>query len=60
MAGVDILHVPYKGTTQLLPDLLDGRVSLAIDSLPAHLPAHQGLQAARARRCAQDAVRPVA
>ena len=38
MAGVNILHVPYKGTTQLLPDLLDGRVSLAIDSLPAHLP----------------------
>ena len=37
-AGVDILHVPYKGTTQLLPDLIDGRVSLAIDSLPAHLP----------------------
>jgi tripartite-type tricarboxylate transporter receptor subunit TctC len=37
-AGVDIVHVPYKGTTQLLPDLLDGRVSLAIDSLPAHLP----------------------
>jgi len=38
MAGVDILHVPYKGTSQLLPDLLDGRVSMAIDSLPAHLP----------------------
>lgn len=38
MAGVDILHVPYKGTTQLLPDLIDGRVSLAIDSLPAHIP----------------------
>ncbi|MGH8661578.1 MAG: Bug family tripartite tricarboxylate transporter substrate binding protein [Burkholderiales bacterium] len=38
MAGVDMLHVPYKGTTQLLPDLIDGRVSLAIDSLPAHIP----------------------
>jgi tripartite-type tricarboxylate transporter receptor subunit TctC len=38
VAGVNILHVPYKGTTQLLPDLIDGRVSLAIDSLPAHLP----------------------
>jgi tripartite-type tricarboxylate transporter receptor subunit TctC len=38
MAGVDILHVPYKGTTQLLPDLIDGRVSLTIDSMPAHLP----------------------
>ncbi len=38
MAGVDILHVPYKGTTQFLPDLLDGRVSMALDSMPAHLP----------------------
>lgn len=38
MAGVDVLHVPYKGTAQLLPDLLDGRVSFAIDSLPAHIP----------------------
>jgi tripartite-type tricarboxylate transporter receptor subunit TctC len=38
MAGVDVLHVPYKGTAQLLPDLLDGRVSFTIDSLPAHIP----------------------
>ena len=38
MAGVDILHVPYKGTAQLLPDLIDGRVSMALDSMPAHLP----------------------
>jgi tripartite-type tricarboxylate transporter receptor subunit TctC len=38
MAGVNILHVPYKGTSQLLPDLLDGRVSMALDSMPAHLP----------------------
>jgi tripartite-type tricarboxylate transporter receptor subunit TctC len=36
--GTNILHVPYKGTTQLLPDLIDGRVSMAIDSLPAHVP----------------------
>jgi tripartite-type tricarboxylate transporter receptor subunit TctC len=38
MAGVDLTHVPYKGTAQLLPDLLAGRVPMAIDSLPAHLP----------------------
>ena len=38
MAGIDLVHVPYKGTTQLLPDLLAGRVPMAIDSLPAHLP----------------------
>ncbi len=38
MAGVELEHVPYKGTAQLLPDLLAGRVPMAIDSLPAHLP----------------------
>ena len=38
MAGVDFIHVPYKGTTQLLPDLLGGRVHFSLDSVPAHLP----------------------
>jgi tripartite-type tricarboxylate transporter receptor subunit TctC len=57
-AGVDILHVPYKGTTQLLPDLIDGRVSLTIDSLPAHIPHIQAgrlkaLGVARRNRSAQ-------
>ena len=37
-AGIDIVHVPYKGTTQILPDILDARVDLALDSLPAYLP----------------------
>ncbi|HET9043873.1 MAG TPA: tripartite tricarboxylate transporter substrate binding protein [Burkholderiales bacterium] len=37
-AAIDITHVPYKGTTQILPDLLDGRVDMAVDSLPAYLP----------------------
>ena len=38
MAGVELVHVPYKGTVQFLPDLLSGRVAMSIDSLPAHLP----------------------
>jgi len=38
MAGIDLVHVPYKGTAQLLPDLMAGRVPMAIDSIPAHLP----------------------
>jgi len=38
MAGIDLIHVPYKGSTQLLPDLLAGRVPMAFDSLPPHLP----------------------
>lgn len=37
MAGIDLVHVPYKGTSQLLPDLMAGRVPMAIDSLPAYL-----------------------
>jgi hypothetical protein len=26
MAGVDLLHIPYKGTNDFIPDLLSGRV----------------------------------
>jgi tripartite-type tricarboxylate transporter receptor subunit TctC len=37
-AGIRMTHVPYKGTTQILPDLLDGRIDMALDSLPAYLP----------------------
>ena len=37
-AGVNMTHVPYKGTTQLIPDVLDGRIDMALDSVPAYLP----------------------
>ncbi len=38
MAGIFMVHIPYRGTAQLIPDLVAGRIPLAIDSLPAHLP----------------------
>ena len=34
MAGIDMLHVPYKGIGTLLPDLLSGRVDVLFAALP--------------------------
>ena len=38
MTGTKILHVPYKGTGQSIPDLLAGRHQLAFDTMPAATP----------------------
>jgi tripartite-type tricarboxylate transporter receptor subunit TctC len=38
MAGVDIEHVPYKGSGPLVTDLMGGNVQMAIDSLSVYLP----------------------
>jgi tripartite-type tricarboxylate transporter receptor subunit TctC len=38
LARVDLLHVPYKGSTQARTDLLSGQVNLAIDGLLPALP----------------------
>ncbi len=37
-AGVDLQHVPYRGTTQALTDLLGGRIQLLASNLPVALP----------------------
>lgn len=36
--GVDMLHVPYRGDTEMLTDLVGGRLSLAFGTGVAYLP----------------------
>jgi tripartite-type tricarboxylate transporter receptor subunit TctC len=39
VAGIEIVHVPYKGTGNALQDLIAGNVQMTIDSMAALLPA---------------------
>jgi len=38
MAGVNMTHVPYKGSAPALVDLVGGQVQLMFDNLPSSLP----------------------
>jgi tripartite-type tricarboxylate transporter receptor subunit TctC len=37
MASVNMLHVPYRGSSPMLTDLLAGQVQAAVDNLPASI-----------------------
>jgi tripartite-type tricarboxylate transporter receptor subunit TctC len=38
MAGVDLVHVPYRGSTPALTDLLGGQVQVMFDVTPSSIP----------------------
>ncbi|WP_043336349.1 Bug family tripartite tricarboxylate transporter substrate binding protein [Belnapia moabensis] len=41
-AGIELTHVPYRGSAPGIADLLGGRVDMTIDNLPNVLPHVQG------------------
>jgi tripartite-type tricarboxylate transporter receptor subunit TctC len=42
MAAVDMTHVPYKGSSPALTDLIGGQVQVMFDNLPSALPQIKG------------------
>jgi tripartite-type tricarboxylate transporter receptor subunit TctC len=61
-AGIDMLHVPYKGTAPALTDLIAGRVQLMFSSLPSvqpHVQAGRIRLLATGARQRTDAIREV-
>lgn len=42
MAGIDLVHVPYRGSAPAITDVMGGRVEMSLDNLPAVLPFVEG------------------
>ena len=42
LTGVDIVHVPYKGSTGARNDILSGQIQMLFDSVPTMAPLIQG------------------
>ncbi|WP_354683825.1 tripartite tricarboxylate transporter substrate binding protein [Cupriavidus necator] len=57
MAGLDMVHVPYKGSTLAHPDLTSGRVSLMFDTVAAISPQ---VKAGKVRVLAVTTTKPAA
>jgi tripartite-type tricarboxylate transporter receptor subunit TctC len=41
-AGIDIVHVPYRGAAPAMNDLIGGQISMMFDNMPAIRPQVQG------------------
>ena len=62
-AGIDMVHVPYKGTALALTDLIAGRIQVMFSSLPSiqpHVQAGRVKLLATGARTRTDAIKDVA
>ena len=57
MAGVDLLHVPYKGSGPAMLDLISGRIALMFENMPGAVPH---IKAGKLRALAQTGLRRTA
>ena len=57
MAGIDVLHVPYKGAAPALTDIASGQVGGMIINIPSALPL---LQAGKLKALAVSSLKPAA
>ena len=57
MAGVNIVHVPHKGSDQARTAVLGGQVEMMFDAISTMVVAHARRQAEGARHHRQDALR---
>ena len=56
MAGVDLTHVPYRGTTPAVTDLIAGQVQMMFDVTPTALPQ---IKAGRLRPLGVSTIEPL-
>ena len=54
MAGIDLLHIPFKGSGQAVVDLMSGQVDMNFDSIPATI---QHIRSGKLRALAVTAAR---
>jgi tripartite-type tricarboxylate transporter receptor subunit TctC len=51
MAGVDMVHIAYKGAGPALTDLLSANIQLMFDTVGTALPSASGIASPRSRNC---------
>jgi tripartite-type tricarboxylate transporter receptor subunit TctC len=56
-AGVDLIHVPFRGATAVIPDLLAGRIDMFIGAINSLLPL---IQEGKLRAIAAASLKPIA